>query len=79
MCKICLLLILANFGLPLSCGFIEEFLCLFAAFDSSVILGVLALCGGVLSGQYIYGGIYWLGLVSILFTGGYSIRISQWK
>ena len=47
-----LLLILANFGLPLSCGFIGEFLCLFAAFDSSVIVGVLALCGGVLSVVY---------------------------
>jgi len=39
-------------GLPLSCGFIGEFLCLFAAFDSSVIIGVLALCGGVLSVVY---------------------------
>jgi len=28
-----LLLILVNFGLPLNCGFIGEFLCLFAAFD----------------------------------------------
>ena len=28
-----------------------------------------------IGGQYIYGGIYWLGLVSILFTGGYSIRL----
>lgn len=26
-------------------------------------------------GRYIYGGVYWLGLVSILFTGGYSIRL----
>jgi len=47
-----LLLVLANFGLPLSCGFIGEFLCLFAAFDYSVIVGVLALCGGVLSVVY---------------------------
>jgi len=38
-----LLLILANFGLPLSCGFIGEFFCLFAAFSYSAIVGVLSL------------------------------------
>lgn len=47
-----LLLILANASIPLSCNFVGEFLSLLAAFSYSVIVGVCASLGIVLSASY---------------------------
>nr|ATI10790.1 NADH dehydrogenase subunit 4 [Plenaster craigi] len=45
-------LILANASIPLSCNFIGEFLSLLAAFEYSIVVGVLASFGMVLSAAY---------------------------
>lgn len=46
------LLILANIAIPLSCNFIGEFICLFAAFDCSPIIGLCASMGIIISVGY---------------------------
>lgn len=47
-----LILMLANASIPLSCNFVGEFLSLLAAFEYSIIVGVLASLGIVLSAGY---------------------------
>lgn len=47
-----LVLVLANASIPLSCNFIGEFLSLLAAFEYSIVAGVLASVGMVLSAGY---------------------------
>nr|YP_001648495.1 NADH dehydrogenase subunit 4 [Topsentia ophiraphidites]ABW83857.1 NADH dehydrogenase subunit 4 [Topsentia ophiraphidites] len=47
-----LTLMLANASIPLSCNFVGEFLSLLAAFEYSIIVGVLASLGIVLSAGY---------------------------
>lgn len=47
-----LILILANASIPLSCNFIGEFLSLLAVFECSIIAGLLASVGMVLSAGY---------------------------
>ena len=43
---------LANIAVPLSCNFVGEFLSLLAAFEYSIIVGVLASLGMVLGAAY---------------------------
>ena len=59
-------LVLANASIPLSCNFIGEFLSLLAAFEYSIIVGVLASLGMVLSAGY---SIY---LYNRVFFGAFS-------
>nr|YP_004123208.1 NADH dehydrogenase subunit 4 [Oscarella viridis]ADO51461.1 NADH dehydrogenase subunit 4 [Oscarella viridis] len=49
---IMLLMTLANIAVPLSCNFVGEFLSLLAAFEYSIIVGVLASLGMVLGAAY---------------------------
>ena len=48
----CVVLVLANASVPLSCNFVGEFLSLLAALECSFLVGILASSGVVLSTGY---------------------------